>query len=89
MSEDRLPLYCAHNGVVAMATWRYDRNSTSSGKSYKVFNGKLKVPLAWLRVTDRRKKNIDYSPVLGTCQSVTSAMLSSEFNGPIAHGSTQ
>ena len=29
MSEDRLPLYCTHNGVVAMATWRYDRNSRS------------------------------------------------------------
>ena len=89
MGDNKLPLYCAHNGVVAMATRRYDRNSTSSGKSYKVFNGKLNLLLAWLRVTDRRSKNIDYLPVLGTCQSVTSAMLSSEFNGPIAHGSTQ
>ena len=31
MSEGRLPLYCAHNGVVAMATLSYDRNSTSRG----------------------------------------------------------
>ena len=29
MSEDRLLLYCTHNGVVAMATWRYEKNSTS------------------------------------------------------------
>ena len=36
MSEDRLPLYCGHNGVVAMTTWRYDRSSTSSGTFLRV-----------------------------------------------------
>ena len=34
-------------------------------------------------------QKIDDSPVLATCQSGTSAMLSSEVNGPIAHGSTR
>ena len=43
--------------------------------------------------TDRRKKEesqkIDDLPVLATCWSGTSAMLSSTSNGPIAHGSTR
>ena len=44
--------------------------------------------------SDRRKKEersqkIDNLPVLATCRSGTSAMLSSTFNGPIAHGSTR
>ena len=43
--------------------------------------------------TDRRKKEesqkIDDLPVLATCRSGTSAMLSSTSNGPIAHGSTR
>ena len=53
------------------------------------------IVLAWLTVTlteERRKKEsqkIDDLPVLATCQSGTSAMLSSTSNGPIAHGSTR
>ena len=42
--------------------------------------------------TDRRKKEsqkIDNLPVLATCQSGTSAILSSKLNGFIAHGSTR
>ena len=51
--------------------------------------------------TDRRKKKkeeerkkessqkIDDLPVLATCRSGISAMLSSTCNGPIAHGSTR
>ena len=45
MSEDRLPLYCAHNSVVAMVTWRYDRISPQVVHSYKCFNGKLNSSL--------------------------------------------
>ena len=51
--------------------------------------------LAWLTVTltEERKKErgqkIDNLPVLVTCRSGTSAMLSSKFNGPIAHERTQ
>ena len=39
--------------------------------------------------SDRRSQKIDDLPVLATCQSGTSTMFSSKFNGPIAHGSTQ
>ena len=41
MSEDMLPLYCAHNSVVAMATWRHDRIPPQVVHSYKCFIGKL------------------------------------------------
>ena len=37
----------------------------------------------------RRSQKIDDLPILTTCQSGTSTMLSSEVNGPIAHGSTR
>ena len=37
----------------------------------------------------RRSEKIDDLPVLATCQSGTSVMLSSEVNGPIARGSTR
>ena len=53
------------------------------------------IVLAWRTVTlteERRKKEsqkIDDLPVLATCRSGTSAMLSSTSNGPIAHGSTR
>ena len=55
------------------------------------------IVLSWLTVTlteERRKKKkeesqkIDNLPVLATCRSSTSAMLSSKVNGPVAHGST-
>ena len=43
--------------------------------------------------TDRRKKKesqkIDDLPVLATCRSGTSVMISSKFNGPIARGTTR
>ena len=43
--------------------------------------------LAWLTVTDRRKKEesqkIDDLPVSATCRSGTSAMLSSKFKVPL------
>ena len=56
------------------------------------------IVLAWLTVTrtEERKKErkkesqkIDDLPVLATRRSGTSAMLSSEVNGPVAHGSTR
>ena len=37
----------------------------------------------------RTSQKIDDLPVLATCRSGTSPMLSSEVNGPIAHGSTR
>ena len=39
-------------------------------------------------MTEESQK-IDDLPVLATCRSGTSAMLSSKFNRPIAHGSTR
>ena len=56
------------------------------------------IVLAWLTVTwtEERKKErkkesqkIDDLPVLATRRSGTSAMLSSEVNCPVAHGSTR
>ena len=54
------------------------------------------IVLAWRTVTlteERRKKKesqkIEDLPVLATCRSGTSAMLSSKLNGPIAPGTTQ
>ena len=55
------------------------------------------IVLAWRTVTlteERRRKKessqkIDDLPVLATCRSGISAMLSSTCNGPIAHGSTR
>ena len=54
------------------------------------------IVLAWLTVTlteERKRKKesqkIDDLPVLATCQSATSVMLSSTSNCPIAHGSTR
>ena len=56
------------------------------------------IVLAWLTVTrtEERKKErkkesqkIDDLPVLATRRSGTSAMLSSEGNCPVAHGSTR
>ena len=51
--------------------------------------------LAWLTQRKASKKErktksqkIDDLPVLATCRSGTSVMLSSEVNGPVAHGST-
>ena len=44
--------------------------------------------LAWFTQKERSQK-IDDLPVLATCQSGTLVMLSSEVNGPVAHGSTQ
>ena len=43
-------------------------------------------------VAEKRKKDsqkIDDLPVLVTCRSGTSVMLSSKFNGPVTHGSTR
>ena len=37
----------------------------------------------------RRSQKIDDLPVLATCRSGTLAMLSSQVNGPVAHGSTR
>ena len=39
-------------------------------------------------LTEESQK-IDDLPVLATCRSGTSAMLSSQVNGPVAHGSTR
>ena len=38
---------------------------------------------------EERSQKIDDLPVLATCRSGTSAMLSGEVNGPVAHGSTR
>ena len=43
------------------------------------------IVLAWLKDTEESQK-IDDLPVLATCRSGT---LSSEVNGPVAHGSTR
>ena len=50
--------------------------------------------LAWLTVTlteeeEERSQKIGDLPILATCRFGTSAMLSSKFSGPIAHGSTR
>ena len=49
--------------------------------------------LAWLTATlteeEEESQKIDDLPVLATHRSGTSAMLSSEVNGPVAHGNTQ
>ena len=47
------------------------------------------IVIAWLTLKEERSQKIGDFPVLATCQSGTSAMLSSKVNGPIAHGSTQ
>ena len=47
------------------------------------------IVIAWLTLKEERSQKIDDLPLLATCHSHTSAMLSSEVNGPIAHGSTQ
>ena len=49
------------------------------------------IVLAWLTVTltEEKSQKIDNLPVLETCRSGTSAMLSSKVNGPVAHGSTR
>ena len=44
------------------------------------------IVIAWLTLKDEK---IDDLPILATCWSGTSAMLSSEVNGPVAHGSTR
>ena len=48
------------------------------------------IVLAWLTLKESKKESqkIDDLLVLVTCRSGTSAMLSSEVNGPIAQGST-
>ena len=45
------------------------------------------IVLAWFK--DEERKKIDDLPVLATCRSGTLAILSSEVNGPVAHGSTR
>ena len=48
------------------------------------------IVLAWRTVTlTEESLKIDDLPVLATCRSGTSAMLSSTSNSPIAHGSTR
>ena len=56
------------------------------------------IVLAWLTVTlteersqkaEVRSQKIDDLPVLATHRSGTSAMLSSEVNGPVAHRNTR
>ena len=48
------------------------------------------IVLAWRTVTlTEESQKIDDLPVLATCRSGTSAMLSSTSNGPIVHGSTR
>ena len=49
------------------------------------------IVLAWQTVTltEEESQKIDDLPVLATCWSGTSAMLSSTSNGPIAYGSTR
>ena len=49
------------------------------------------IVLAWLTLKESKKESqkIDDLLVLVTCRSGTSAMLSSEVNGPIAQGSTR
>ena len=42
-----------------------------------------------VREEEEESQKIDDMPVLATCRSGTSAMLSSEVNGPIAHGSAR
>ena len=49
-----------------------------------------RVSLASVRKKkEERSQKIDDLPVLATCRSGTSAMLSGEVNGPVAHGSTR
>ena len=45
------------------------------------------IALAWLTLKKRSQK-IDDLPVLATCQSGTSAILSSKVNTLVVHGST-
>ena len=45
--------------------------------------------LADRRKKEERSQKTDDLPVLVTCRSGTLAMLSSEVNGPVAHGSTR
>ena len=45
------------------------------------------IALAWLTLNKRSQK-IDDLPVLATCQSGTSAILSSKVNTPVVHGSS-
>ena len=42
-----------------------------------------------LEVSQKESQKIDDLPVLATCWSGTSAMLSSEVDGPVTYGSTQ
>ena len=64
---------------------------------YDIFSRLTVIVLAWLTVTDRRKKErkkersqkIDDLPVLATHRSGTSAMLSSKVDGSVAHGNTR
>ena len=46
------------------------------------------IVLGWLTLKKESQK-IDDLLVIATCQSGTSAMLSSEVNGPVVHGSTR
>ena len=43
--------------------------------------------LAWL--TQKESQKIDDLPILATCWSGTSVILSSEVNGAVTHGSTR
>ena len=46
------------------------------------------IVLVCLTVREEESQKIDDLPILVTCRSGTSAMLSSEVNGPVAYGST-
>ena len=53
-----------------------------------IFSRYRAILLEGSQKSEVRSQKIDDLPVLATCRSGTSAMLSSEVNGPIACGST-
>ena len=81
-----------HYLVIYAALWRsnrcnsFSRYRTSLADSYT--DGRKKSE-GRSQKSEVRSQKIDYLPVLATHRSGTSAMLSSEVNGPVAHRNTR
>ena len=69
-----------HYLVIYAAFWRLNRCNSYS---------RYRASLADSYTDGRKKSEVDDLPVLTTRRSGTSAMLSSKFNGPVAHGNTR
>ena len=69
-----------HYLVIYAAFWRLNRCNSYS---------RYRASLADSYTDGRKKSEVDDLPVLATRRSGTSAMLSSKFNGPVAHGNTR